>query len=209
MLTEKQQMVLDVITDFISKNAKSPTIEELTLLLEQKSKRGVVQYLETLEKKWFLTRGRWYRSIILGNSVWFQSTLNIPILWYANAWTPLIDASELIYWVLPISKKLIKWDEKNYFVLKVEWTSMNNYEVNGKTIENGSYILIKKDATSLNNSDAFLFVVNNSATIKIYKQEGNALYLLPESNDDYHKPIILSEDDNVLVNWKVVDVFNF
>jgi SOS-response transcriptional repressor LexA len=51
MLTEKQQMVLDVITDFISKNAKSPTIEELTLLLEQKSKRGVVQYLETLEKK--------------------------------------------------------------------------------------------------------------------------------------------------------------
>jgi SOS-response transcriptional repressor LexA len=86
---------------------------------------------------------------------------------------------------------------------------MNKYEVNGKNIENGSYILIKKDATSLNNNDAFLFVVNNSATIKKYKQEGSALYLLPESNDDYHKPIILSEDDNVLVNGKVVDVFNF
>jgi SOS-response transcriptional repressor LexA len=39
MLTEKQQNVLDVITKFIGENAKSPTIEELTLLLCQKSKR--------------------------------------------------------------------------------------------------------------------------------------------------------------------------
>ena len=56
MLTEKQQNVLDVITKFIGENAKAPTIEELTLLLSQKSKRWVVQYLEALEKKWFLTR---------------------------------------------------------------------------------------------------------------------------------------------------------
>ena len=44
---------------------------------------------------------------------------------------------------------------------------------------------------------------------KRYKQDGSLVYLLPESNDEYHKPIILSEDDNVLVNGKVVDVFNF
>lgn len=51
MLTEKQQRVLDVITEFISKYGKSPTIEELKNMLQQKSKRGVVQYLEALEKK--------------------------------------------------------------------------------------------------------------------------------------------------------------
>jgi SOS-response transcriptional repressor LexA len=39
MLTEKQQKVLDVITDFIGRYAKSPTIEELQNLLQQKSKR--------------------------------------------------------------------------------------------------------------------------------------------------------------------------
>ncbi|MDR2640214.1 MAG: hypothetical protein LBC61_02545 [Candidatus Peribacteria bacterium] len=39
MLTEKQQLVLDVITRFIGENAKSPTIEELAVLLGQKSKR--------------------------------------------------------------------------------------------------------------------------------------------------------------------------
>ena len=39
MLTEKQQYVLDVVTDFISRCGKSPTIDELMLLLKQKSKR--------------------------------------------------------------------------------------------------------------------------------------------------------------------------
>lgn len=209
MLTEKQQYVLDIITKYIWENAKSPTIEELTLLLNQKSKRWVVQYLEALEKKWFLTRGRGYRSINLWNSIGFQTTMNIPILWYANAWTPLVDAVEAGYWVLPISKKIISWDETNYFILKVEWTSMNKYEVKWKVIENGSYVLIKKDDTTLNNRDAFLFLVNWSATLKKYKRDSDLIYLLPESNDTYHKPIILSEDDNIIVNWKVVDVFSF
>ena len=51
MLTDKQQNVLDIITEYVSKYAKSPTIEELKDLLKQKSKRGVTQYLEVLEKK--------------------------------------------------------------------------------------------------------------------------------------------------------------
>lgn len=209
MLTEKQQNVLDTITEFISKYGKSPTIEELKELLFQKSKRWVTQYLEALEKKGFITRWYGFRSIKLGNSIGFQTTLNVPILGYANAWTPLVNAEESDYGVLPISKSIITWDEKNYFILKVEGTSMNNFKVSGKMIENGSYILIKKDEVSLNSNDAFLFVVNNSATIKTYKNEENSLYLLPKSNDDYHKPIILSSDDNVVVNGKVVDVFNF
>ena len=209
MLTEKQQNVLDVITTFIGQNAKSPTIEELTILLSQKSKRWVVQYLEALEKKWFLTRWRGYRSISLGNTIGFQTTLNIPILGYANAGTPLVDATESSYGVLPISKKIISWDEQNYFILKVEWTSMNNYDVKWKTIDNGSYVLIKKDEVSTNSSDAFLFVVNWAATLKKIKKDGDTIYLLPESKDDYHKPIILSEEDNLMINGKIVDVFNF
>ncbi|MCD5385233.1 hypothetical protein LRZ95_01040 [Candidatus Gracilibacteria bacterium] len=209
MLTEKQQNVLDVITKFIGENGKSPTIEELTILLNQKSKRGVVQYLEALEKKGFLSRGRGYRSISLGNSIGFQTTLNIPILGYANAGTPLVDANESNYGVLPISKKIISGDEQNYFILKVEGTSMNNYEVKGKTIDNGSYVLIRKDEVNINSRDAFLFIVNGAATLKKFKKDGNTIYLLPESKDDYHKPIILSEEDNLMINGKIVDVFNF
>lgn len=209
MLTEKQQNVLDVITKFIGENAKAPTIEELTLLLSQKSKRWVVQYLEALEKKWFLTRWRWYRSISLWNNIWFQTTLNIPILGYANAGTPLVDANETSYWILPISKKIITWSEQNYFILKVEWTSMNNFMINWKFIDNWSYVLIKKDEVNTNSKDAFLFVVNGAATLKKFKRDGDTIYLLPDSKDEYHKPIILSQDDNLMINGKVMDVFNF
>jgi len=37
---------------------------------------------------------------------------------------------------------------------------MNDFEVNGKIIENGSYVLINKNNSNTNNNDAFLFVVN-------------------------------------------------
>jgi hypothetical protein len=33
--------------------------------------------------------------------------------------------------------------------------------------------------------------------------------LLPQSKDDYHKPIILAEDDDLMINGKIVDVFHF
>lgn len=209
MLTEKQEWVLSTITEFISRYWKSPTIEELKNILWQKSKRWVVQYLESLEKKGFITRWSGFRSIRLGNWVGFQQMLSIPILGYANAWTPLENAQESNLWVLPVSKWVVSWDEKDYFILKVEWTSMNAHEVNGKIIENGSYILVNKKEVNTNSKDAFLFVVDWAATIKVPKTEGTSLYLTPNSHDEYHKPIILSESDNVVVNGKVVDVFNF
>lgn len=209
MLTEKQQCVLDTITDFVQKYGKSPTIEELKNILGQKSKRGVTQYLEVLEKKGFLTRGEWYRGIRLGNTIGMQTIMNIPILGYANAGTPLALAEQNDYGTLPISKKILQWDESWYFVLKVEWTSMNKCSVKGKVIDNGSYVLIKKDNTELNSSDPFLFIVNGAATLKKYKRQGEYIYLLPESLDESHKPIILTEDDDVSANGKVVDVFSF
>jgi len=209
MLTEKQQHVLDVVTDFTERYWKSPTIEELKNLLHQKSKRGVTQYLEVLEKKWFITRGEWYRGIRLGNGIWMQTTLNIPILWYANAGTPLALAESGDYGTLPISKNIISWDAKNHFVLRVSGTSMNMQEINGKTIDNGSYVLIEKTQISPNENDTFLFEVDGGATLKRYKKNADQVYLVPNSSEQHHTPIILSKHDDVRTSGRVVDVFSF
>lgn len=209
MLTEKQQHVLDVITDFMERYGKSPTIEELKNMLHQKSKRGVTQYLEVLEKKWFISREDGYRGIRLWNGVGMQTTLNIPILWYANAGTPLAVAEASDYGVLPISKNILSGNIENYFVLRVSGTSMNQCEVNGKVLDNGSYVLINKEEQALNERDPFLFVVNGWATLKRYKKAQNQVYLLPDSSEQHHTPIILSEHDNVHASGKVVDVFSF
>jgi hypothetical protein len=51
---------------------------------------------------------------------------------------------------------------------------MNKYQVNGKNIENGSFILIDKKDNNPNLSntkEAYLFMVNESATVKIPKKE--------------------------------------
>jgi SOS-response transcriptional repressor LexA len=69
------------------------------------------------------------------------------------------------------------------------------------------FCFIQIDSES--NSNVFLFIVNWAATLKKIKKDGDNIYLLPESKDDYHKPIILSEDDNLMINGKIVDVFNF
>ncbi len=209
MLTDKQQGVLNVITDFVSKYAKSPTIDELQVLLKQKSKRWVVQYLHALEKKWFITRVSWYRGIRLWNSIGLQTMINLPILGVANAWQALSVAEEYYYWALPVSKSIISWDSKDYFVVKVDGTSMNEFKVNGKTIENWSYVLIDRREKVINTKDAFLFVVEWAATLKIPKVEWKNLYLIPKSRDTHHQPIVLQDGDGFTVNWKVVDVFNF
>ena len=209
MLTEKQQHVLDVITDFTSRYGKSPTIEELKNLLHQKSKRWVTQYLEVLEKKWFISRGDGYRWIRLGNNIGMQTTMNIPILWYANAGTPLAVAEANDYGTLPISKNMLSGSAENYFVLRVSGTSMNECKVQWKTLDNGSYVLIKKDEISLNEQDPFLFLVDGGATLKKYKKQGDNIFLLPKSSEQHHTPIILSEHDDVRPNGKVVDVFSF
>lgn len=209
MLTDNQQFVLDKIVSYITKHGKSPTIEELRIILDQKSKRWVTQYLESLEKKWFIKRDSSYRGIKLGNWVWLQTMLNIPILGYANAGTPIVYADENELWTLTISKNIASWDKQNYFFLKVEWTSMNDFKVKWKTIDNWSYVLIKKDETNLKENEAFLFIVDSCATIKVPKIDGDYIYLLPKSKDSTHKPIILSKDDDIIINWKVVDVFKF
>jgi len=209
MLTEKQQHVLDIITDYTSRYGKSPTIEELKNLLHQKSKRWVTQYLEVLEKKWFISRGDGYRGIRLWNNIGFQTTMNIPILGYANAGTPLAIAEANDYWTLPISKNIVSGKSENYFILRVSGTSMNECEVEGKILDNGSYVLINKNDNTLNEKDPFLFVVNGWATIKKYKKQGKNIYLLPKSSEEHHTPIILSEDDQVEASGKVVDVFTF
>lgn len=56
MLTGKQQKVLDAIVAFIERHGESPTLEELQGMLDIKTKRGVVQFLEYLEEKGFIQR---------------------------------------------------------------------------------------------------------------------------------------------------------
>lgn len=207
-LTPKQEKVLKFISDYKDDKWLSPTIVELQMGLWFKSIHSVTQFLNSLEKKWYVHRWWWFRSLTLTNSVWFQLTFDIPVIWLANASNPTVYAEENRIWNIAVSQSIIKWDKDKYFFLKIEWTSMNQFKVNWKIIFDWSMVLVNGQDRTVNEQDAFLCILNGFATIKKIKKEVNSIYLLPCSSDSVHKPIILDKDDNIFVNGKVIDVFN-
>ncbi|MDD2487077.1 MAG: S24 family peptidase [Candidatus Gracilibacteria bacterium] len=211
MLTPKQQKVFDTITEYIHKFGESPTLEELQKTLGIQNKRSIVQFLEYLDEKGYIRRTGGYRGIRLGDRlVASQMAIPIPILGVVNAGRPLSYADESQNGFLHVSKTLIKGDEKKYFCVKVDGTSMNKFTINGKNIDDGSFVLVNNSYDwASDKNGAYVCIVNGCATVKKIKKEGDETYLIPESNDSAHKPIILSSDDVVEINGKVVDVFNF
>lgn len=209
MLTDKQLRVLNVVEDYIKREGFSPTLEEIQNEIGAKSVRSVVQYLDSLEKKGFLRRGPGHRNIKLGTEVGFQLMLNIPILGIANAGRPLAYADERESGFLPVSKSLVPGRAKDYFVLRLDGTSMNAFSVNGKTLENGCHVLVDGSQKSVDPSGAYLVVVDGCATVKKVRRDGEMIYLMPVSNDPVHKPIVLSIHDDVQVNGRVVAAFDF
>lgn len=211
MLTPKQQRVFDIVKDYIEKNGESPTLEEIQEILGSKSKHSVVQFLDYLERKGFIRRGRGYRSIRLGDRiVASQIAIPVPILGYANAGRPLMYAEESDMGKLLISPSSLSGDVKKYFCVKLQGTSMNNFSLRGKFLEDGAFVLVDSSIKAVDNPfAAYLCIINGAATVKKIKQEAGSIYLLPDSKDPEHMPIILSQEDSIEISGKVVDVFNF
>jgi SOS-response transcriptional repressor LexA len=87
---------------------------------------------------------------------------------------------------------------------------MNNFSIRGKFLENEAFVLIDSSVKSVDNPfAAYLCIINGAATVKRVKQEGANIYLLPDSKDPEHMPIVLTETDSIEISGKVVDVFNF
>lgn len=170
-----------------------------------------MQFLDYLERKGFIRRGRGYRSIRLGDRiVASQIAIPIPILGYANAGKPLMYADETDMGKLLISPNSLSGDVKKYFCVKLQGTSMNNFSIRGKYLEDGAFVLVDSSVKAVDNPfAAYLCIVNGAATVKKVKSEAENTYLLPDSKDPEHMPIVLSSDDSIEINGKIVDVFNF
>ena len=111
---------------------------------------------------------------------------------------------------LLISPNSLSGDTKKYFCVKLQGTSMNNFSIRGKYLEDGAFVLVDSSIKAVDNPfAAYLCIINSAATVKKIKQEGENIYLLPDSKDPEHMPIVLSGEDSIEISGKVVDVFNF
>lgn len=203
MLTNKQNKVLETIKGYINEYGTAPSLTELQKELNISTKRGVVQYLESLEKKGLIQR-LGSRSIKI---VWNDNSgnfLNVPIVGYANCGQPLSYAEDTIIGKIQVDKKLIKSD-RDIFIVIAKGDSMNQKEINGNKINDKDYVITAKNQY-INNGDAVVAMIDNAATIKTYYKKENMIVLKPESDNPVHQPIFLSTENQATILGKVVGV---
>jgi len=208
ILTPKQRIIFQAIKSYFARNGKTPSIRELgsevsKLGLKANSPRSIFLHLRALEEAGYLKRLEGKKGIKIPGTL-VEPFLNIPILGLASASAPTIVAEENIEGYLKISKALV--NSKNIFAIKIVGDSMNQSFVGGKRIEAGDFVLVDTKA-KIENEDIVLVVLDGLAAVKIYKKLSDDLVgFLPKSDNEIHKPIYVSSNDNIVINGKVIDV---
>ena len=207
ILTKKQEKVLRIIRQCYLENGYAPSLGELQEFLGISTKRGVVNHLIALEKKGYIIRTGDPRGIhIVDNDeeIVYDYLIGVAILGYANAGTPLVSAEEENLGHIKIDPKLVSKKE-DLFALIVKGDSMDLAEVDGKNIEEGSYLIVQKDA-EIQDGDVVVAIIDNSATVKRFKKGDGMITLYPESTNPLNQPIFLDKDTDVMFNGKVIKV---
>ncbi len=208
VLTKKQELVLKVIKDYFLETGQAPSLSELQEMLDISTKRGVVVHLEALERKGYIIRTSNARGIriIDEQEPVYEYLVGIPILGYANAGIPLVNAEEEDLGTLKMDPDLIKGKE-DLFGLIVKGDSMNMMSVNGRNLVDGNYLLVQK-TQEVESGDIVVAIIDNSATVKIFKKDKDMVVLYPKSTNEKHKPIYLDSNSESMINGKVVMVLD-
>lgn len=133
------------------------------------------------------------------------SFVDIPVVGAANCGPATLIADEHVEKYITISESLLK-KRGNIFALVAKGDSMNKARVGGQNIEENDYVLVDGDQRNPAPGDYILSIIGNCANIKKYARtkDGN-IALLSESESKY-APIYISEDDEFIVNGKVIQV---
>lgn len=196
MLTKKQKLVLEYIQNYIRSEGISPTQREIKDHFELKSFGSVQRYLKYLKDAGFLTFN-WNskRGIELTeNEKESSNTLEIPILGKIAAGLPIeaIDSGEETI-SIPVE---ISRNKKNLFGLLVRGDSMIE-----RGILDGDMAIIEH-GKSVSSGDIVAAVIDDEATLKIFKKETDSVMLLP-ANKNY-RPIKVV--NNLRVAGKLIGI---
>lgn len=200
-LTTKQQLVYGFIREYIERNKKSPTHEEIRSFIGVKSINSVSQYLEVLESGGYISRRRHdKRNIdlveVLNNDNIKSQFIQVPVIASVGCDDLSVFAEEQADEFLQVESSLIK--NSNMVAIRAIGNSMNN-----SGIENGDYVLVEKN-TEIKNGDKVVAVIDGMATLKRFEKKEKFAILWPESKDEKYKPIVVEQ--NFKLAGKVISV---
>jgi SOS-response transcriptional repressor LexA len=213
-LTKKHEIVLSYLKSFFRENGAMPSIRELRDELrssgyDMNSPRTVHKYLNDLKDAGVVRRNSHTKVLELldqGKMLF----VDIPVYGSANCGIASIVAEQYRQGTLKVSKSIVgQKNIKNLFAIQASGESMNNYKVRENNIEDGSFVLVDGGyKPSINdNNIPVLAVIDGLATIKLLRYvEQDRIGLFPCSTEEEFLPIYLTEEDDLIVNGKVIDV---
>lgn len=206
---------MHVIQKKLIKLAKTRNLNQMTLrqigkFIGEKHPQKIKHHLSQLEKRGFVKfdKKRGLLEKIKRGAIKKTGFFAVPILGSASCGEATIFADENLEGYLKISGKLLKKKE-GIFAIKAKGSSMNKAKINGKTIDDGDYVIIDSKNRAPNNGDYVLSVIDDMANIKkfIFDKENNQIVLLSESTENL-PPIYIHPKDfsKYIVSGKIIQV---
>ncbi len=137
-----------------------------------------------------------------------SNIIAVPIIGSANCGEPSFFAEENYQGYLHVSRRLLT-RFKNIFAIEAVGTSLNMADINGKSVEDGDYLIVTPIQGKPNTGDYILSVIDGFANIKRFIEDkiNEQIVLISESTYDY-PPIYIHEKDfqEYFVNGVVLQV---
>ncbi|MDD3285353.1 MAG: S24 family peptidase [Patescibacteria group bacterium] len=188
------------------------SLRKIAELLGAKGKPQIAKYhLQQLEKRGLIQMNLDEGVLKLVQKGYNHATKSplfaIPVVGAANCGPAVTYADQKVDSYLKISSSLLPRNKNRLFAIKADGDSMNQAKVNEKNIETGDYVLVDRESSNYNNGDVVLAVIDGLATIKeFYRDKANNRIILKANSDHEYMPIYIGEDDQFIINGKVVDV---
>lgn len=202
-LTPKQKAVLLAIKDLIRINSNSPTLDEIRAYMGYKNTSSVQRHIKPLITKGYL-KNRENRSRGLQVVQEKEELLNIPLIGNIACGKPIL-AEENIEAYIPYPKQSTGYSNSELFFLRAVGDSMDEANINGKSINDGDYVLVHVQNIA-DRGQPVVALIGDDATIKIFNKdpERGVYTLMPKSSNPNHKPILLFE--NLAIQGVAIDV---
>ena len=203
VLTDRQQEILNFISQSITERGYPPTLREIGLHFGIRSTNGVNDHLRALEKKGFLQRedlkSRALRPVAMigaGAAGARQrederaDVVEVPLVGRVAAGVPLL-AVENIQDTVHVDRFFIG-QTREVFALRVKGESMIE-----DGIFDGDYIFVRKQLAA-NRGDTVVAMINDEATVKRYYPEGDTIRFQPANAA--MEPILIKKRDFKSIN---------
>jgi len=202
-----QKKILKIVNH---NNLGKMSLREIGKLVNVDSAQKIKHHLYQLEKKGLIVFDQSKNILKRVKKGEIQNTnlIAVPILGCADCGPATIFAEQNLEGYLKISRKMLS-KKRGIFAIRAVGPSMNKTNINGKTIEDGDYIIVDSKNRTPKNGDYILSIIDGCANIKRYIEDkkNKQIVLLSESTFNF-PPIYIHPEEfsDYVVSGKVIQV---